>query len=236
MAAPRENRLAHCHWITVALAVLRRDLILAYRNRAELTNPWLFFIMMVSLFPLGINPDQALLQTIAPGIIWIAALLAALLSLESLFRADFEEGVLEQFFMSAHSPTLIILMKVFAHWLVTGLPLILIAPILAMILYVPWSAWGIIFLTLVLGTPVLSLIGAIGMALTVGLRRGGLLIALLVLPLYIPVLIFATSAIAAVIAGMSADSQLLLLAALFILALTLAPLAITAALRMSLEL
>lgn len=217
------------------LALLQRDLILAYRNRSELANPLIFFVMIVSLFPLGVNPDPALLQTIAPGIIWVAALLAALLSLDSLFRSDFEDGALEQFLMSPHPGFVLVLAKVLAHWLVTGLPLMLMAPVLAIILYVPWSALGIVLLTLTLGTPVLSLVGAIGMALTVGLRRGGVLVALLVLPLYIPLLIFATNAIAAAMTGLPVDGQLLLLAALLVLAITLAPLATAAALRISLE-
>lgn len=217
------------------LALLQRDLILAYRNRSELANPLIFFVMIVSLFPLGVNPDPALLQTIAPGIIWVAALLAALLSLDSLFRSDFEDGALEQFLMSPHPGFVLVLAKVLAHWLVTGLPLMLMAPVLAIILYVPWSALGIVLLTLTLGTPVLSLVGAIGMALTVGLRRGGILVALLVLPLYIPLLIFATNAIAAAMTGLPVDGQLLLLAALLVLAITLAPLATAAALRISLE-
>lgn len=217
------------------LALLQRDLILAYRNRSELANPLIFFVMIVSLFPLGVNPDPALLQTIAPGIIWVAALLAALLSLDSLFRSDFEDGALEQLLMSPHPGFVLVLAKVLAHWLVTGLPLMLMAPVLAIILYVPWSALGIVLLTLTLGTPVLSLVGAIGMALTVGLRRGGILVALLVLPLYIPLLIFATNAIAAAMTGLPVDGQLLLLAALLVLAITLAPLATAAALRISLE-
>jgi heme exporter protein B len=215
--------------------LLKRDLILAYRHRAELANPLLFFLIVISLFPLGISPESKVLQGIAPGIIWVAALLAAMLSLDSLFRSDFEDGTLEQLALSAHSLSLLILAKVLAHWLVTGLPLIIIAPFLAVLLFLPESAIFTLIITLALGTPVLSLIGAIGVALTVGLRSGGVLLSLLVLPLYIPVLIFATGAVHEAVRGFPVTGYFYLLGALLTLSVTLAPFATAAALRVSLS-
>jgi heme exporter protein B len=191
--------------------------------------------MVVSLFPLGVSPEAKVLQTLAPGVIWVAALLAALLSLDSLFRSDFEDGSLEQLALTHHSLSALVLAKVCAHWLVTGLPLLIIAPFLGVILFLPNEATGTLLLTLFLGTPVLSLIGAIGVALTVGLRRGGVLLTLLVLPLYIPVLIFAANAVAVSGTGLPITGQLYFLAALLTLSLTLAPFAAAAALRISLS-
>ncbi len=214
--------------------ILRRDLTLAYRHRAELINPLIFFVIVVSLFPLGIGPQPQTLQLLAPGVIWVAALLAAMLSLETMFRSDFSDGALEQMALSHHPLSLLVLAKVLAHWLVTGLPLIIAAPLLGVLLYLPSEAIGALVLTLALGTPILSLIGAIGVALTVGLRRGGMLLSLLVLPLYIPVLIFGANAVNAAAEGMAMLGQLYLLAALLALAVTLAPLAVAAALRISL--
>jgi heme exporter protein B len=215
--------------------LLKRDLLLAYRRRSELANPLLFFVMVVSLFPLGVSPESKVLQTLAPGIIWVAALLAALLSLDTLFRSDFEDGSLEQMVLSHHSLPLLVLAKVLAHWLVAGLPLLVIAPFLGVLLFLPNDAMFPLMVTLLLGTPVLSLIGAIGVALTVGLRRGGVLLSLLVLPLYIPVLIFAASAVATAGTGLPIAGQLYFLAALLTLSLTLAPFAAAAALRISLS-
>jgi heme exporter protein B len=214
-------------------ALLKRDLLLAFRHRGELANPLLFFVMIVTLYPLGVSPDVELLRKIAPGVIWIATLLAALFSLENLFRSDFDDGALEQMLLSPQPLPVLVLAKVFAHWLVSGLPMLLLAPVLALLLAMPEKAIGALVLTLGLGTPLLSLIGAIGVALTVGLRRGGILLTLLVLPLYIPVLIFATNAVTAASAGMSVEGQLYFLAALLALGLTLAPAAIAAALRIS---
>ncbi|MDD2815230.1 MAG: heme exporter protein CcmB [Thiotrichaceae bacterium] len=215
--------------------LLKRDLLLAYRRRSELANPLLFFVMVVSLFPLGVSPESKVLQTLAPGIIWVAALLAALLSLDTLFRSDFEDGSLEQMVLTHHSLPLLVLAKVLAHWLVAGLPLLVIAPFLGVLLFLPTDAMFPLMVTLLLGTPVLSLIGAIGVALTVGLRRGGVLLSLLVLPLYIPVLIFAASAVATAGTGLPIAGQLYFLAALLTLSLTLAPFAAAAALRISLS-
>jgi heme exporter protein B len=215
------------------LAILQRDLLLAFRHRGELANPLLFFLIVVTLYPLGVSPDPELLGKIAPGVIWIAALLAALLSLESLFRSDFEDGSLEQLLLSPQPLPLLVLAKVLAHWLVSGLPMLLLAPVLAVLLAMPGAAACTLEITLAIGTPLLSLIGAIGVALTVGLRRGGILLTLLILPLYIPLLIFATNAVAAASAGMPVEGQLYFLAALLVLALTLAPIAIAASLRIS---
>jgi heme exporter protein B len=216
-------------------ALLKRDLLLAFRHRGELANPLLFFMIVVTLFPLGVSPEEALLRKIAPGVIWIAALLAALFSLENVFRSDFDDGALEQIALSPHPLSVLVLAKVLAHWLVSGLPMLLMAPLLALFLSMPAQAVCALELTLLVGTPLLSLIGAIGVALTVGLRRGGVLLTLLVLPLYIPVLIFATNAVSAAGAGMPVEGQLYFLAALLALALTLAPLATAAALRISLS-
>ena len=216
-------------------ALLKRDLMLAYRHRNELLNPLFFFILVVTLFPLGTTPEKQLLMTMAPGVIWVAALLSSMLSLDSLFRADYEDGTLEQILVSPHPIPLLVLAKILAHWLVTGFPMILLAPLLGMFMYLPADGITTLMLTLVLGTPVLSLVGAIGMALTVGLRRGGMLLSLLVLPLYIPVLIFSANAVDANLAGMAIKGQIYFLAAMLMLALTLAPVATAAALRISLE-
>ena len=217
------------------IALLRRDLLLAFRHRGELANPLIFFLMVVTLFPLGVSPEIGLLRKIAPGVIWIAALLSALFSLESLFRSDFDDGALEQLLLSPQPLALMVLAKVMAHWLVSGLPMLLFAPVLGLLLAVPTDAIWILMATLVIGTPLLSLIGAVGVALTVGLRRGGLLLSLLILPLYVPVLIFATSAVGAAAAGVPVAGQLYLLGALLVLAMMLAPFAIAAALRISMS-
>ncbi|QXP84368.1 heme exporter protein CcmB [Methylococcus sp. Mc7] len=216
-------------------AILRRDLMLAFRHRGELANPLLFFLIIVTLYPLGVSPDPELLRKIAPGVIWIAALLAALFSLENLFRGDFDDGSLEQMLLSPQPLSALVIAKVLAHWLVSGLPMLLLAPLLALLLDMPSKAAWALETTLAIGTPLLSLIGAIGVALTVGLKRGGILLTLLILPLYIPVLIFATNAVAAAGAGMPIEGQLYFLAALLALALTLAPVAIAAALRISMS-
>lgn len=219
----------------VWLRLLQRDLLLAYRLRAEAIQPVLFFILIVSLFPLGVGTNPKTLQLIAPGVIWVTALLAALLSLESIFRSDFDDGALEQLLLSGQPLAVLVLAKITAHWLVTGLPLLIIAPLLGLMLNMQLVAINIMLLTLLLGTPVLSLLGAVGVALTVGLRRGGVVLSLLVLPLYVPVLIFANLAIENASAGLPFVAQLSMLAALFVLALTLTPLATAAALRISLN-
>ena len=217
------------------LAIIRRDLVLAFRRRAEMINPLLFFILVITLFPLGIGAQPNLLQSIAPGVIWVAALLAAMLSLDSLFRSDFDDGSLEQMLLSPQPASLLVLAKVIAHWLVTGLPLLLVAPLLAVFLGLPNQALSVLMITLLLGTPVLSLIGAIGVALTVGLRRGGMILSLLVLPLYVPVLIFAGNAVQMAAGGLPVDAQISILIAMLLLALVLAPWPTAAALKMSIN-
>lgn len=214
-------------------AIIRRDLLLAFRRRAEMANPLLFFVMVVTLFPLAVGAQPNLLQAMAPGVIWVSALLAALLSLDGLFRSDFEDGSLEQLLLSPHPLSVLILGKIFSHWLVTGLPLLLVAPLLALFLGLPDRAMPTLWLTLMLATPMLSLIGAIGVALTVGLRRGGMILSLLVLPLYIPVLIFASSAVDRAASGLPVTAQINILLAMLFLAVVLTPLPTAAALKMS---
>ncbi len=220
---------------TAFFAIIRRDLVLALRRRSEVANPLLFFILVITLFPLGIGARPHLLQAIAPGIIWVSALLAAMLSLDSLFRSDFDDGSLEQILLSPHPASVLVLGKIIAHWLVTGLPLLIVAPLLAVLLGLPNHALSVLLLTLLLGTPVLSLIGAIGVALTVGLRRGGMILSLLVLPLYVPVLIFAGNAVEMASNGLPVDAQINILIAILLMALVLAPLPTAAALKMSID-
>ena len=214
--------------------LLKRDLTLAMRRRAEMVNPLLFFILVTSLFPLGVGANPNLLQAIGPGVIWVAALLAALLSLDGIFRSDFEDGTLEQFLLSSHPVSILVLAKVLAHWLITGLPLLLVSPLLGVLLGLSGDAIRVMMITLLLGTPVLSLLGAVGVALTVGLRKGGMILSLLVLPLYVPLLIFAAAAVDTAAAGLQVTAHLLFITALLILALSLSPPATAAALRISL--
>ena len=215
--------------------VILRDLLLAMRRRSDVATALLFFVIVVSLFPLGVGPEPNLLRTIAPGVIWVAALLSCMLSLTRLFAADFADGTLEQMLLSPTPLGVIVVAKVAAHWLVSGLPLVLIAPVLALQFDLNQSLLGVLALSLLVGTPVLSLIGAIGAALTLGLRGGGVLIALLVLPLYVPVLIIGAGALDAAATGMSTQAHFLLLAALLVLAGAFTPWAIAAALRISME-
>ncbi len=217
------------------LLLLKRDLTLALRHRSEIANPLLFFVLVATLFPLAIGADAQVLKSVAPGVIWVAALLASLLSLDGMFRSDFEDGSLEQFMLSAHPVSLLVVAKVVAHWLVTGLPLLAIAPLLGVFLSLPSEAIGVLLITLAMGTPILSLIGSVGVALTVGLRRGGIILSLLVLPLYVPVLIFASSAVETAAAGIPVSAQFSILGAMLALALSLAPLATAASLRISLS-
>jgi heme exporter protein B len=213
--------------------IVKRDLMIAFRHRDDIVNPLLFFVIVVSLFPLGIGPESSTLSRIAPGIIWVAALLSTLLSLDRLFKSDHSDGSLEQMLLSPHPVFILVLAKIVAHWLLTGLPLILVAPLLAVLLHLHESSYGALMLTLLLGTPVLSLLGAIGVALTVGIKKGGVLLSLLVLPLYIPVLIFATSAIDTAAMNLPYNGQLAIIAAIFFGSLTLAPFAVSAALKVS---
>ena len=217
------------------ILLLKRDLTLAFRHRSEMFNPLLFFVLVTSLFPLGIGADPNLLQAVGPGIIWVAALLAALLSLDGVFRSDFDDGTLEQFLLSSHPVSVLVLAKVFAHWLISGLPLLVVSPLIGVLLGLPGDGITILLITLALGTPILSLIGAVGVALTVGLRKGGMILSLLVLPLYVPVLIFAANAVETAAAGLPVTAHLLLISALLVLSLSLAPLATAAALRISLS-
>ncbi len=216
-------------------AVIRRDLVLAMRRRSEMANPVLFFILVITLFPLGIGAQPKLLQAIAPGIIWVSALLATMLSLDSLFRSDFDDGSLEQILLSHHPTSILVLGKIVAHWLTTGLPLLIVAPLLAVFLGLPNKSLSILLLTLLLGTPVLSLIGAVGVALTVGLRRGGMILSLLVLPLYVPVLIFASNAVEMASMGLPVNAQISILISMLLMALVLAPWPTAAALKMSIN-
>lgn len=213
--------------------LLRRDLLLALRNRAEYAMPLLFFVLVITLFPLALGAEPRLLARIAPGIIWVAALLASMLSLESIFRSDFDDGSLEQILLSAHPVAVLVLAKVCAHWLVTGLPLLIVAPLLAVMLGIDAQAQPVLLMTILLGTPVLSLVGAIGVALTVGLRKGGIILSLLVLPLYVPVLIFAASAVDNAAQGFDVSAPIYMLLAFLFLSLSLSPWATAAALRMS---
>ena len=216
-------------------ALLRRDFLLAYRRRAELLQPLVFLLVVTTLFPLGVGPSPQLLANIAPGVIWIAALLASVLSLDSLFRSDFEDGTLEQMVLSGQSLALIALARIVAHWLVAGLPIVLLSPLLAMWMNLPDEGVPVLIKSLVIGTPILSLIGAIGGALTVSLKRGGQLLSLLVFPLYVPLLILATSAVGAAVVDLSYTGQLGLIFSGLIVALTLAPFATAAALKLSLS-
>ena len=217
------------------LGMLRRDLLLACRSPVEVLNPPVFFVIVVTLFRLGAGPNQHTLAALAPGVLWVGALLATLLGLDMLFRADFEDGSLEQILMSPAPLTLLVAAKILAHWLTAGLPLLLLSPVLAAALGLPGPGLAILMASLALGGPVLSLVGAIGVALTAGLRRGGPLVALLVLPLYIPVLVFGTQAVNAAGAGLPAAGALYMLAALLVLAAVLSPPATAAALRISLD-
>lgn len=218
-------------WVTL----LRRDLLLALRRRSDVATTLFFFLIVSSLFPLGIGPEPAVLSSIAPGVLWVAALLAGMISLNRLFAVDFSDGSLEQMLLAPQPLTLLVTAKVLAHWLVCGLPVVLLAPLIGLQYALPNDALLVLVWALLLGTPALSLIGAIGAALTLGVRGGGLLVALLVLPLYIPVLIFGAGAVAASQHGMSVQAHLSLLAACSILSLVLAPWATAAALRISVE-
>jgi len=215
--------------------IVSRDLLLAMRRRSDLFTTLFFFVIVVSLFPLGIGPELKILRLIAPGVVWVAALLASMLALERLFAVDHTDGALEQMLLAPQPLFLLVIGKVFAHWLVTGLPLVLMAPVLGMQYDLGGDALLVLMLSLLLGTPALSLIGAIGAALTLGLRGGGVLVSLLVLPLYVPVLIFGSGAVEATASGLGGQGHLLMLGAILILSLLLAPLAASAALRISAE-
>ena len=216
-------------------AVFLRDVLQAWRRRADWFTTMFFFVVVVTLFPLGVGPESGILEAIAPGVVWVAALLAAMLSLPRVFAADYADGTLEQLLLVPQPLTVLVLAKVAAHWLLSGLPLALMAPVLGLQFGLGGEALGVLFLAILIGTPCLSLIGAIGAALTLGLRGGGVLIALLVLPLYIPVLIFGAGAVDAVAAGTGGSAHLSLLAACCLVSLAVSPWATAAALRIALE-
>jgi len=215
--------------------VIRRDLILAMRRRADVLTTLVFFVMVVSLFPLGVGPELDMLRKMAPGVVWVAALLASMLSLVRLFSADYLDGTLEQLLLAPQPLSLLVLGKIIAHWMVSGLPLVLMAPVLGLQFDMSAQALWVLIATLLLGTPILSMIGAVGAALTLGLRGGGVLVSLLVLPLCIPVLIFGAGAVEAVTSGMSVVSHLSLLGAMMLLALVFTPWVTAQALRISME-
>ncbi|MCP3673310.1 MAG: heme exporter protein CcmB [Gammaproteobacteria bacterium] len=215
--------------------LLQRELLRHWRCRQDLINPILFFVITVSLFPLAVTPDNELLGQISSGIIWVAALLAAMLSLESMYRDDYNDGTLELLLLQSGSPYLVVLAKIISHWLTTGLPLVLVSPLLAVMMQVRPDAMGALMLSLLIGTAVLSLLGSVGMGLTVGLRQGGVLLSLLVLPLYIPILIFGASAVSAASMGLDYNGQLLFMCAYFLGSLSLVPFASVAAIKVSIR-
>ena len=216
-------------------ATMRRDLLVVMRRKSEVLTALFFFVIVCSLFPLGIGPEPGLLRKVAPGVLWVCALLATMLGLQRMFAADHADGTLEQMAISPTALVWLVVGKIGAHWMVSGLPLVLMAPVLGLQFDLAPDALAVLMLTLLLGTPVLSLIGSIGAALTLGVRGGGVLLSLLVLPLYIPVLIFGAGAVESHIAGLGSGGHLSLLAALLVLAVFFAPWAATAALRIALE-
>ncbi|RUO18310.1 heme exporter protein CcmB [Aliidiomarina iranensis] len=213
--------------------LVKRDIRVASRQRSDLLNPLIFLIIVVTLFPLGVGPGPDILGRIAPGVIWVSALLSSMLGLERLFRDDFRDGALEQMLLLPVAVEISVLAKILVHWLLTALPVLIITPLLALLMNLPLQAWGTLWLTLFLGTPVLSAAGAIGVALTVSLNKGGALLSLLLLPLLIPLLIFATAAVEAAVAGVSPAGPLALIGAFMVLCITLAPFAVKAGLRVS---
>lgn len=216
-------------------ALIRRDLVLARRQGSATTSVAVFFILTVTLFPLGIGPESALLGTVASGVIWVAALLATMLSLDRLFQSDFEDGSLDVIALSPLPLELVALAKTLAHWLSTGLLLVVLSPLLGLLMQLDGAAYLTLITAMALGTPTLSLFGSIGAALTVGVKRGGVLVSLLVIPLYIPVLIFGVGAVDAAADGLTQRPHLLMLAALFLFSVVLSPIASAAALRLNLE-
>ncbi len=221
-------------YLNIFFVIVRRDLLLAFRNKAEWTNPLLFFIIVIMLFPLAFGSDPTLLKQLTASIIWVAALLSTCLSLETIFRTDFEDGSIEQFILSRYPLLLTVNAKILAHWISAGIPLILIALVTGFVLSLSNQTMFALCTTLLLGTPILSLIGAITAALTIGLR-GGMLLSLLILPLYIPVLIFSMLAIQNATVGQSITAEIYFLAGILVLALTLAPIATSVALRIRLS-
>lgn len=230
-----EAPMAETHVLTALGGVVRRDLLLAARRKSDVLTTLFFFVIVVSLFPLGIGPEMDMLRKIAPGVLWVAALLATMLSLNRLFAADYADGTLEQMALSAVPLAVLVVGKMIAHWLLSGLPLLLLAPVLGLQFDLAPRSLAVLAGALAVGTPVLSLIGAIGAALTLGVRGGGVLVSLLVLPLYVPVLIFGAGAVEADITGLGGAAHLSLLAAFLALAAFFGPWATTVALRIALE-
>ena len=220
-------------WLRAVRETVKREWVIAFRNRQDLINPLVFFVLIVSLFPLGVSPEEAFLREAGPGIIWVAALLSILLSLNLLFRNDYADGHLEQWVLSPQPLALLALARVAAVWVTTVLPLLLLVPVLGVMLHLSVSTGCVLLLTLLIGSPVLVLVGAIGAALTVSLRAGGVLLVLIMTPFYVPVLIFGTGAVMAADGGGSLTGHLALLGAMLSLAVVLAPLAIAGALRIS---
>ncbi|MFT5261273.1 MAG: heme exporter protein B [Saprospiraceae bacterium] len=211
------------------------ELKLSFRNPSAILNPLLFLLMVCTLFPFGVGAESSTLAKIAPGVIWVAALLSTLLALDQLFKPDFEDGSVEQWGLSPHSTSVLALSKVTAHWILTGVPLILVSPILGYLMNLPTQAFAVLAASLLLGTPALSLIGGIAVALTAGIQRSGLLLSLLLIPLFIPILIFGASAVQSAALGLESSGQLYILAAALVLAITLAPFAMASAIKVSLN-
>ncbi|MGE4629593.1 MAG: heme exporter protein CcmB [Pseudohongiellaceae bacterium] len=214
-------------------ATLRRDLLIAYKRKNEVVNPFMFFLIVATLFPIGISPEPDRLSEIAAGVLWISTLLASLLAMDNLYRADYEDGSLEQLLLAPHSLYFMVLAKNLAHWLISGLPVVLISPLIAYMLNLPAESFGTLFVTLLLGTPVLSLLGSIGVALTVGLGSRGLILAVITLPMSVPVLIAGTMAVQQTLNGASLAGYLAIMGAMLLASISLAPLASAAALRIS---
>ncbi len=219
----------------VFISVIRRDTFLALRNIGEFAWPILFFVITVCLYPFAIGPDPELLITVAPGIIWVSALLATLFALDGIFKSDYDDGSLEQLILSPYPLPLLVCAKILAHWIMTGLPLILTALLLGWMMKLPDSALQALFSSLLIGTPGLSIVGAIGAALTVGLKRSGLLLTLLVMPIYVPILIFGASAIQAGLLQLDWSGQIWFLSAIVVFFITLGPITISCALKISLD-
>ena len=214
-------------------ATLKRDLIIAYKRKNDVLNPFMFFLIVATMFPIGISPAPDRLGEIAAGDLWISALLASLVAMDKLYRADYEDGSLEQLLLSPHPLYFLVLAKNISHWLVSGLPVVLVSPLIAYMLNLPDAAYSIIFITLLIGTPVLSLLGSIGVALTVSLGSRGLILAVITLPMSAPVLIAGTLTVQETLNGASLGGYLAVMGAMFVGALTLAPMASAAALRIS---
>ncbi len=221
--------------MNIFIKTLKRDLKMALRNPSSFLNPLLFFVISISLFPIAISPESQTLSNIAPGIIWVTVMLSALLSLNTLFHFDYENGILEQMVISHHSLALILLAKTTAHWILTGLPIILLSPLVGTVLFLDYESILILMLTLLIATPCLSLIGAIGASLIVGIKNSGMLLSLLVLPLYVPILIFGTSAVSQTQFNLPINGQIYFLSFMLVLSLITAPFISAYSLRISIE-